>query len=126
MKIRKNPIEWTVFAASLLVIAAMLALLTREAVLSKDLPPDVRVTLGTPSPSSGGFSVPVTVANDGDQTAEQARVEVSLWAGEQEVETSELTIAFVPGHSRREGWVVFRRDPSCCALRARTVSFEAP
>ena len=124
-KPKKNAVEWTVFAVSLVVIAVTVALLFRGS-LEPRLPPDLQLTAGTPVASSGGYAIPIAVSNRGDDTAEQARIEVALMSGAREVETSELTIAFVPGRSRREGWVIFRHDPRCCQLRLRTVSFELP
>ena len=126
MKPKKNAVEWTVFAASVAVIAATVALLVGGSFDSRRMPPDLHLEAGTPVRSSGGYAIPITVSNRGDDTAEQALIEVALMKESREVETSELTIAFVPGRSRREGWVIFRTDPRCCALRLRTVSFELP
>lgn len=123
---KKNALEWTVFGASLLIIGATITLLLTGGSGSGNPGPDLRVAAGTPAASSSGFAVPVTVENQGDATAEQVRVEVSLLSGGEERETGELTIAFVPRRSRREGWVVFQRDPACCTISARAVSFEKP
>lgn len=126
MRLKKNAIEWTVFAASVLVIAGVIVLLVRDATSSREAPPDLVVTVGRATQSSAGFVVPVEIANAGDTTAEEARVEVRLVADGAEVEKGELTIAFVPGKSRRKGWVVFGRDPQCCKVEARAVSYEEP
>jgi uncharacterized protein (TIGR02588 family) len=125
-KPKKNAVEWTVFAASLAVIAVTVVLLLRGSFHSAQLPPDLHITAGTPVRSSGGYAIPITVSNRGDDTAEQARIEVALMTDAREAEKAELTIAFVPGRSRREGWVIFQRDPGCCTLSLRTVSFELP
>lgn len=125
-KLNKNAIEWTVFAGSILVIACVVALLVRGSVASTETPPDLRVAVGRASRSSTGFVIPIRVENAGDTTAEQAKVEVLLQREGAEVETAELTIAFVPGKSQRNGWVVFNRDPQCCTVEARAVSYEAP
>lgn len=126
MSLKKNGIEWTVFAASVIVIAAVIALLVRDAMSSRDAPPDLRVTVGAASQSSGGFVMPVQIENAGDTTAEQAKVAVRLLEDGTEVETAELTVAFVPGKSKRTGAVVFSRDPRCCSIEARAVSYEDP
>jgi uncharacterized protein (TIGR02588 family) len=126
MKPKKNALEWTVFAASLVVIGVTLALLLTGGTGPRDAPADLRATTGAPVRSSNGFAVPVTIANEGPSTAEEAHVEVALTSGGKELEKAELTIAFVPRGSQREGWVVFHTDPRCCTVSARVVSFEKP
>lgn len=126
MKMKKNAVEWSVFGASAIVIVALVGVLIHGVLTSTNTPPELRVTAGRTIATQGGFTVPVAVSNDGDTTAEQAKIEVRLLAGSDEVEKAELTFAFVPGKSKRNGWVVFSRDPQCCSIEARPVSFEAP
>ena len=126
MNVKKNAVEWSVFAVSCVMIAAVVAILVHDAVTSSSSPPELHVVLGAVDSTDAGFAVPVAVMNRGETTAEQAKIVVTLVEGNTEVESAELTIAFVPGKSRREGWAVFRRDPRCCRIAARAVSFEAP
>ena len=127
MKTKKNALEWTVFGVSAVIIAAMVALLIHDATTSEEKAlPDLRVTLGEPAPRSGGYVVPVVVANVGDATAEQARIQIVLRSGKDVVEIAELMIAFVPRKSQREASVVFRRDPACCEMVAHTIAYETP
>lgn len=127
MKTKKNALEWAVFGVSTAIIATIVALLVRGAVSSGEKNrPDLRVTTHAAAPTSGGYLVPVVVSNSGDTTAEQARIEIALMSDGEEVEKGELTIAFVPRKSQREGWVVFTRDPRCCEVVARTIAYEKP
>lgn len=126
MKAKKNAIEWTVFAISIAIIAVTAWLLLDDAVSMGEKKANLRVATGKPVQSADGYAVPVVVTNDGDATAEQARIEMVLMANGKAVETSELTVAFVPRKSRREGVVVFRHDPACCELVTRTVAYEKP
>ncbi|HEX6098231.1 MAG TPA: hypothetical protein VF432_18025 [Thermoanaerobaculia bacterium] len=127
MKAKKNALEWTVFGASVAVIGAVVALLVHAAVTSqRDKRPALRVATREATREPEGYLVPVIVSNDGDATAEQARIRIALMAGSEEVEAAELMIAFVPRKSQREASVVFRRDPACCAIVARTIAYEKP
>ena len=127
MKTKKNALEWTVFGVSAVIIAATVALLVHDAVISKGKSrPDLRVSTGEITPRSGGYAVPVIVTNVGDATAEQARIQIALMSGGEAVETAELIIAFVPRKSQREASVVFRRDPACCEVVAHTIAHETP
>ena len=126
MNVQKNPLEWTVFAAALAIVAGCVAVLVAMMLRTSDRPADLVVTLGRPERVSSGFRVPVQVRNAGDVTAAEVHVEVTLGSGEEEVERADLTIAFVPRRSDRHGFVMFRRDPSCCEITGSAVGFEEP
>lgn len=125
-KVEKNPLEWTVFFVSLAVVLATAGFLVWDAATSRGDAPDLRVELGAPRPGSGGFAVPVTVSNRGDETAEGARIEVTLELPGAPPETAEIEMAFVPRRSQREGVVIFRRDPRQGRLSGRAVGYERP
>ncbi|HEX2123073.1 MAG TPA: hypothetical protein VHL59_15680 [Thermoanaerobaculia bacterium] len=126
MKTKKNLLEWSVFGASVAVILATVALLVAGGSGARRRMPDLRVDVGTPVPTATGFSVPIVVSNAGDVTAEQVRVEILLQAEGETVERAELAMAFVPRRSKREGWVVFRRDPRCCVVAAGAMAYDKP
>lgn len=126
MKVQKNWLEWSVFAVSLAITLAVLAVLVVSEIRSREEPADIRVYVGAPVRGASGHRLPVVVRNEGDQTAEQVHVEVVLRRGESEEERGSLTIAFVPRRSERRGWVSFRSDPRCCAVDARAVGYEEP
>lgn len=126
MKPTKNAVEWSVFGFSVIVIGIAVALLVDDALSSAGKRPDLHVETGAPVRSSDGYMVPVVVSNRGDETAEQARIKIALTLDGEAVESAELTIAFVPRKSERQGSVVFRRDPRCCVVAASTVAYEKP
>ena len=125
-RLEKNPLEWTVFFLGLAAVLATVGFLVWDASTSNGSSPDLRVELGAPEPGSGGFTVPVTVSNQGDETAEGVRVEVTLELPGAPPETAGIEMAFVPRGSRREGWVTFRRDPRQGRLTGRAVGYEKP
>ncbi len=126
MKQRKNMLEWLVFGVSAVAIAAVLTALLAGGKPTGDSPPMLKVTVGAPLVIASGYRVPVIVENSGDRTAEDAHIEVALTDGEQVVERGELTIAFVPRGSRRDGWVTFHRDPRRFTIVARAAGFNEP
>jgi uncharacterized protein (TIGR02588 family) len=125
-KVDKNSLEWAVFAVSLAALLATVGFLVWDAATADSSSPDLRVELGPPEPRSGGFAVPVTVRNLGDETAEGVRVEVTLELPGAPPEKAEIDMAFVPRRSRREGWVTFHRDPRQGRLDGRAVGYEKP
>jgi uncharacterized protein (TIGR02588 family) len=123
---KKNALEWSVFAISACIVVAALGYLAASALRTEKTPPDLRIFAGKPSEHEGGHRVPLLVRNAGDATAESVRIEVVLRRGQEEVERAELDLAFVPRKSEREGWVTFRENPRCCAVTTRAVSYETP
>jgi uncharacterized protein (TIGR02588 family) len=123
---KKNGLEWIVFAVSALLIAGVIAILGKEAMEGGQTPPSLRVEIGAPMSDNGSFRVPVKVQNLGDETAEQAVIEVELVQNGTVLESADLTIAYVPKRSVREGWVVFRRDPRCCTISSRAAAYAKP
>ena len=125
MKPKKNTLEWAVFAASAILVAAVAAVLVVSGARSAHTPPTLAIELGAAERDGDAFRIPIKVRNTGDETAEQARIEVELTAGSEIVERAELTFAFIPKRSAREGWVELHRDPRCCTLATRA-AFNRP
>ncbi|HEX5720770.1 MAG TPA: hypothetical protein VF179_31740 [Thermoanaerobaculia bacterium] len=127
-RIAKHPLEWIVFAVSLVVVAGTVGFLAWEAVQGKggDSPALLSIELGRPEPRGGAWAVPVTVHNRGDETAEGVKVEVTLETPGAEPEVADFEAAFVPRQSKREGWVTFRSDPARGRLSGRAAGYETP
>ena len=125
-KVRKHPLEWIVFAVSLVLVGGTLGFLAWDALQGEDSPAALSVELGRPEPRGGAWAVPVTVRNQGDVTAEGVKVEVTLETPGMAPETADFEAAFVPRRSQREGWVTFRNDPSRGRLSARAAGYETP
>ena len=129
-RIAKHPLEWIVFAVSLVLVAGTLGSLAWDAFQEEGSPAAISIELGRPEPRGGAWAVPVTVRNQGDETAEGVNVEVILetpGAGSTiQVERAGFEAAFLPRRSKREGWVTFRSDPSRGRLSGRAVGYETP
>jgi uncharacterized protein (TIGR02588 family) len=122
----KHPVEWVVFALSLVLVAGTVGFLVWDAVRGGRSPAALSVELGRPEPRAGGWAVPVTLRNRGDETAEGVKVEVTLETPGTPPETADFEAAFVPRQSKREGWVTFRNDPSRGRLSGRALGYENP
>lgn len=114
------------FGLSLALIIGVVGFLTYQAATTGDNPPQLVVELGDPQAQPGGYAIPVTLVNSGDQTAEDITVAVTLERDGAEVDQGEFTIAFVPRGSRAEGWVVLRENPQGGALRGQVLGYEQP
>jgi uncharacterized protein (TIGR02588 family) len=125
-RVAKNPLEWSVFGVSLVLVVATFGYLVREAITARESPPDVVVALGKPVSGSDGIMVPVSVTNRGGRTAEDVRIGVTLERGNARPEESVLLMPYLPRESTREGWVIFRGDPRTGTLRVSGVGFQTP
>ena len=117
----KSWLEWLVFGVSCLFILALLGYLVHDARTDQGRSPDLRISLGEPTPSAHGYLVPVRVANNGDETAQAVELEISTQGGQPEQAT--LTYDFLASGEVREGWVGFSRAPQ--SLTARVVGYRA-
>ena len=123
---KKNPLEWAVFALSLVVVLGALGALAYGALTGGDTPPDVAVELGQPQQGTAGFAIPVMLRNRGDTTATAVEVEMTLERSGQEVDAGAFTAAFLPHGSSAEGWVVLQQDPASGKLSAAVKGYERP
>ncbi|RYZ39432.1 MAG: hypothetical protein EOO71_20120 [Myxococcaceae bacterium] len=124
MKTPWNWLEGVVFVSSCVLVTLVLGYLAVDAWTMGSGPPDLAVTVGTPVRGASEWRVPVTVENHGDMAAEEVHVRVSLRG--QGAEEAEFVLAYVPRHSKREGWVAFREQPSPSGMEARAVGFATP
>lgn len=124
-KVKKNWLEWAVFAVGLVLVVAVLGYLTYSGASMGDQPPEIEVRLGTPEQRQFNFIVPVTVVNHGDETAASLRIEVVM-QGNGEQARGELDIPFLPRHAKRDGWVTFDQDPRTSQLKARVLGYQKP
>ena len=122
---QKNTLEWIVFAASAVLIAGVIGVLVYATVSSEGRPPSLSITPGTAQPTAGGFAVPLEVRNEGDRTAEDVQIEVTLAIGP-DTERSTAVLPFVPHRSHRRAWVTFENDPARGTVLARVVGYREP
>jgi len=125
-KPEKNALEWTVFAIGLVLVLATLGYLVRESLVGEGGPPEIVARLGAPRHSESGYLVPVEVVNIGQSTAEDVSVPIFLDLPDGAREEAELSIAFLPRDSKRNGWVSFRGDPRRGTLGLGAIAFEVP
>lgn len=124
MRLAKNWLEWSVFAIGTIIVVAAVAILVRAAVRTGETPPQLVVQLGTPVAEAGRHRVPVSVENRGDITAAEAVIAIELRDGDTVVERGEVAFIFIPRRAKREGAVVFARDPRCCRVTVGAIGFE--
>jgi uncharacterized protein (TIGR02588 family) len=117
----KNPLEWTVFGLSAILVIAVFGVLAQEAIRWKDSPADLHVELGEPELQDGAWWLPVKVRNDGEGLATDVEIEVTA-GGEQ----AGFTVDFAPRGTAREGRVSFPESVDPRDARVSIRGYQEP
>ena len=106
--------EWVTFGICLAILVALVGLVTFADFRGEERPPTVEVTPALDAVRHEGdrYYLPVQIRNQGDQTAEDVRVRLSLTSGDGEIESADVTVPFLAGRETARATVVFRKDPA--------------
>ncbi len=124
---RKTPfLELVVAVIGLLLIAATMGFMVYRAVWGSQSPPDIVVTIDSIQPVSNGYLVNINTVNNGGMTAQGLTIEAELSSNSESVETSEITIEYLPSYSERKGGIFFTNNPGDFELKVRPKGYEQP
>lgn len=121
----KNPLEWTVFGISLVLVLATLALLVAAAFRGGQGPANLTIQTGEIRVEAGRRVIPVTVRNDGSEVAENVEIRVTLGEGPDRQEAG-FTLDFVPRDAERKGVVSFPASAGNAEPVSRIVGYGTP
>ncbi|HLT20246.1 MAG TPA: hypothetical protein VKZ96_12365 [Thermomicrobiales bacterium] len=110
--VRKNALEWSIFAVSGVLLLLVFGYLGYHALTSEDEPAEIEIEVGVAHPQGGRYILPVSLHNRGGQSVEDVEIEISLLQGGVTTETAAITMPFLPRLSTREGSVFFDSDPA--------------
>jgi uncharacterized protein (TIGR02588 family) len=120
-------LEWIAAAVGLLLIAAMLGILGWEALKGNGKhAPFVEVSVEGVTAAAGGYIVEVALRNRSPSTAAAVEVEGELASGGRTIETSSVTIDYVPGESTRRAGLFFSHDPRDLEVDVRALGYAQP
>ncbi len=126
---RKNgtsPAEWALGIISALVLIGVIGSLIFEAVNRSGEPPMVEIQVDSIRTVGDEYLVQFNIYNRGESTAAGLVVAGSLESDTGSVETSEITIDYLPGNGRREAGIYFTHDPRLFELKMRPVGYDLP
>ena len=119
-------LEWIVGAVGAAIVAAVLGVLTHEALTYDDGAPILVARVLDVTPTEGGFVVRFATENRGPATAAEVVVGATLKAGDRVVEEAETRLDYVARKSSREAGVILRRDPKSGTLELAAKSYRKP
>lgn len=118
--------EWLVALLGLLVVLSALGFLGYEAVAGDTTAPDPLIRVTDIESVGGGYLAQLEILNQGGDTAAGLTVEGTLTRGGRVVETSDVTLDYLPGGSVREAGLFFSRNPRQGRLELRALGFQEP
>jgi uncharacterized protein (TIGR02588 family) len=119
-------VEWLLGALSAVAVAAMIGFLLYQALAARDLAATLDVTAGRIEQRGDAYYVNFQALNRGGTTAAGATVEGTLMDGGRALETSEVTLDYLPARSERSGALMFRNDPRTYRLQLDVKGYRAP
>ena len=118
-------LEWVIGAMGLALLAAAIVFLAIEG-LQQESRGGVRVMPELTQKVENGYLVHVAVRNLGKQTLADLHISARLLSDEQEIDSAELVIDYLPGQASRKAGVYLRHDPSRYRLELRAEGFQEP
>ena len=118
--------EWVSGAFGLLLVLGMVGFIGFNAVTTDPFVPAVSLDhLGT-EPTPGGYVVRFRARNSGAAAAAALTISGELYDGSTLLETSEVTLDYLPPRGERHGGLIFRNDPAGHDLRLEARGYVDP
>jgi len=126
-KNNKTPIlEWLAAGIGLILVLFSIGFLLYSAIIKQDTPPDLVVVADNITKTEKGYLVKFSLENKGGNNASQVTVEGKLKKGEEDEETSSVTFAYAPSNSKKEGGLLFTKNPQEFQMELRALGYENP
>lgn len=119
-------LEWLVAAIGFILVAGTIGFLIYTAATQADTPPKLSVKTDSVTALENGFLVKFSLYNDGENNAAEVVVEGKITEGGKDLETSSVTIDYSPSHSRREGALLFTKEPKEENFQIRALGYQKP
>lgn len=118
--------EWVVGAIGLVFAAASIGFMLYQAFVVDEFAPEIVIETEAIVPHGNGYLVKIRVTNHGGLVVAGLAVEGTLKDGSEILETSEVTIDYVPADSQRKAGLFFTEDPREFSLELRAKSYQEP
>lgn len=118
--------ERAVAVVGLALVVALIGYIVHELVTASATPPNVTVQADGVSTNGNDWLVTFTAKNSGDETAASVVIRGELVAAGRTVETSHVTLGYVPGKSARRGGLFFQHNPEKYTLKLRALGYAQP
>jgi uncharacterized protein (TIGR02588 family) len=121
--------EWIAAVISFVLVAAAIVFLIRDATGTPPSPPVIEIRVDSVVAAGSGYLVEFRAHNSSTSTAQALQVEGTLHPSDgaaADVETSQVTLDYLPGRSSRTAGLFFTRDPREGRLEIRPLGYTRP
>lgn len=125
---KRSVAEWFTLAIGLVIVVGVLATVTWLGVARPSQPVRISITTHVTEQHhyAGGYYLPVSVTNEGDEAAQELLLRATLTGPGLEKEEVEFTIPSLGGGQHADAMFVFRQDPAAGTLVILPVGFLVP
>lgn len=123
---RTEIIEWIIGGLSACLVAGVIAALVHDALYSWGGYPELLVVVEGSFPAGDGYLVQFNAQNHGNATAAGVEIEGQISDGGRVLETSSVTLDYVPGNSEHKGGLLFKADPEAYELVVSAKGYQEP
>ena len=118
--------SWAVAALGLVLVGSSAGFMLFKAFVGDASPPQIEIDVVDVSPSGDSFLAEIRATNRGGTAAAGVVIEGALRSAEASVETSTITLDYVPSGSQIFAGLYFARNPREFDLQVRAKGYEQP
>ena len=125
----KSAAEWVTLSLSALIVGSLIVVALVEESRREDVDAvELRISFDEEQASTQGenYFLPYTIRNTGSTAISSAEIWIDTYAGEQVIESAEVTVQFLPLQGSQEGVFVTTHDPPTHTFVGRIESIQFP
>lgn len=124
---RETPfLEWVFAVIGLILVVSVIGFLVYNVAVNEGKSAELNIEVEEIVQNNKGFLVKFVLENTGDETAADVTIEGKLKKGEESVETGDVTVDYVPSHSKKKGGMFFTENPHNFDLQIHAKGFNEP
>jgi uncharacterized protein (TIGR02588 family) len=118
--------EWVAGAVGLVLVLGAIGYIAFNALTTEPSVPAVTVEHVGTERNDGGYVVKFRARNSRPSTAASLTISGTLHDGATEIESSEVTLDYLPPRGERKGGLIFQADPAVHDLRLEAEGYVDP
>jgi uncharacterized protein (TIGR02588 family) len=118
--------SWIVSLLGLIFVLGSIGYMFFKVTRNETSPPDIVIHQERVTRQTDSYLVEVRVANHGGSAAARLILEAVLLNDGEPIESSSITIEYVPAESSRKAGLLFTQDPRLYQLKVRALGYEEP
>jgi uncharacterized protein (TIGR02588 family) len=118
--------EWVAGGVGLALVLGAVGFIAYNALTAEPSVPAVTVEHVGTQRNAGGYVVEFRARNSGPSTAASLTISGTLYDGSTGIETSQVTLDYLPPRGERRGGLIFQTDPAGHELKLKAQGYVDP